>query len=81
MGVSIKEEHSSHTEIGVAVDMLTGLPIDYEVLSNYYNVVVKHQNKEMMHGYMTICPTAKKILLDLPMQWRNNVPLTSGRDL
>ena len=30
-----KRGHSSHTGIGIAIDLLTGLPIDYEVLSNY----------------------------------------------
>ena len=30
-----KRGHSSHTGIGVVIDLLTGLPIDYEVLSNF----------------------------------------------
>ncbi len=30
-----KRGHSSHTGIRIAIDLLTGLPIDYEVLSNY----------------------------------------------
>ena len=30
-----KRGHSSHTGIGVVIDLLTGLPVDYEVLSSY----------------------------------------------
>ena len=30
-----KRGHSSHTGIGVVIDLLTGLPIDYEILSNF----------------------------------------------
>ena len=30
-----KRGHSSHTGIGVVIDLLTGLPIDFEVLSNF----------------------------------------------
>ena len=30
-----KSGHSSHTGIGVVIDLLTGLPIDYEILSNF----------------------------------------------
>ena len=30
-----KRGHSSHNGIGILIDLITGLPIDYEVLSNF----------------------------------------------
>ncbi len=30
-----KRGHSSHNGIGIVIDLITGLPIDYEVLSNF----------------------------------------------
>ncbi len=30
-----KTGHSSHVGVGIVVDLLTGLPIDYEVLCNF----------------------------------------------
>ena len=30
-----KRGHSSHNGIGIVIDFITGLPIDYEVLSNF----------------------------------------------
>ena len=44
--------HSSHNGIGVVIDLMTGLPVDYEVLSNVCNKC-KEGPKEGEDGYET----------------------------
>ena len=41
-----KRGHSSHNGVGIAIDLFTGLPIDYEVLSNFCHKCLEAPDKD-----------------------------------
>ena len=64
------------------IDLMTGLPIDFEVLSNYFkSVELQRINLLIQNGKLNILLSAKRTFLDLQMQWKWNVLNGYGQDL
>ena len=67
-----KRVYSSHNGMGSVIDFLTGLPIDYEVLSNFCQKCKifseKPDDLEWKEKHRNNCP--KKILMALQVPWR-----------
>ena len=46
-----KRGHQSHTGVGIAIDTLTGLVVDFEVLSSYCDICTKARRKLDAAGF------------------------------
>ena len=65
------------------MDLLTGLPIFYEVLCNFCHQCSKAPEKmtlPMLDGWPSIGSSVVRIMMALPTQWSNNMQSSFGRD-
>ena len=73
--------HSSHNGMGAVIDLITGLPLDFEILSNFCLkckiAAEKPEDPEWKAKHAANCA---KYLDGLPMPWKLNVPRGCGGD-
>lgn len=81
-----KRGHTSLYGIGIVIDVLTGLIIDYEVLSKYCVECASASNElgkesaEFLYGLKAINLSAKKIMMVPRAAWKCKRPLLYGQD-
>ena len=76
-----KRGHSSHNGIGSVIDLLTGLPIDFNVLSTVLSVsILRVQMIFLKPGERSIPIIVPSPLKELLMLWKCNAAEFSGED-
>ena len=69
-----KRGHCSHNGMAAVIDLLTGVAIDTEVLSNYCPKCKQMEDDSNIdNGGKKIYKTAPRTVMDHQMQWRLNV--------
>ncbi|GBN70599.1 hypothetical protein AVEN_244416-1 [Araneus ventricosus] len=84
-GIWQKRGHTSLYGIGIVVDILTGIVIDYQILSKYFPecTTVERENKVLISSIYGTKPTsqnASKTIRDHQMPWKLKLQKFYGRD-
>ena len=78
-----KRGHSLHNGVGVVIDLLTGLPIDFAVLCNFCNQCLKAPPKDdpsYNNWLEEHKKSAQRISKDHQIPWNKVVPRFFGKD-
>ena len=71
-----KRGHSSHNGAAVVIEILTGLPVDYQVLSNFCHQCLKAPKKKtiyMLNGKQSMQQNVARIMRAPQTPWSKNV--------
>ena len=78
-GTGQKRGHSSHNGVASVLDLVTGFPVEFEILSNYCNKCKIAEglpdDAEWKAKHSVNCI---KTLMEQPMPWKLNVLNVSG---